>query len=77
MREPSLRASAMQWWDKQKLEGQWMREDETVRKTAEKMNSGFVEGLGQAKLLPKVKATTDALLGVAFAPPQFMSRPPQ
>lgn len=77
MREPSLRASALQWWDKQKLEGQWMKEDETVQKTAEKMNSGFVEGLGQAKLRPKVKAITDALLAVAFAPPQLVPRSAQ
>ncbi|KAI0088903.1 hypothetical protein BDY19DRAFT_855738, partial [Irpex rosettiformis] len=41
MREPALRASASQWWSKQRTVGQWAREDETVRNTAEKLGCGF------------------------------------
>lgn len=43
MREPTLRAAAVEWWDRQRVEGEWAREDESVRKMAKKLGKGFDE----------------------------------
>ncbi|KAI0341338.1 hypothetical protein BDW22DRAFT_1358834 [Trametopsis cervina] len=67
-REPSLRESASQWWEKQRTVGQWVREDITVQQTAEKIGNGYTEGLGEAKLLKQLQQTTDAMLSVLTPP---------
>jgi len=44
MRDPTLRAAAAEWWDRQRVEGEWAREDESVRRMANKLGKGFDEG---------------------------------
>lgn len=44
MREPRLRAAAGAWWAREREEGAWAREDEGVRRVAERLGKGFVEG---------------------------------
>ncbi|KAI0694511.1 hypothetical protein BC835DRAFT_1306263 [Cytidiella melzeri] len=61
-RDPALRESSTQWWERQKTVGEWAREDEIVQKTAEKLGNGFVEGMGEAKLLPKLRAIAEAVI---------------
>jgi hypothetical protein len=61
-RDPALRASSLQWWEKQKLVGKWVREDEMVQSTAEKLDSGFAEGMGNAALLPKLRTIAEVMV---------------
>ena len=44
MREPRLRAAAGAWWAREREEGQWAREDEGVRRVAERLGKGFADG---------------------------------
>ena len=62
MREPSLRESSVEWWRKQRTLGQWAREDKVVQNAAEKLGCGYVEGLGEAALLPKVRNIAELML---------------
>ncbi|KAH9887299.1 hypothetical protein C8Q73DRAFT_259728 [Cubamyces lactineus] len=43
-REPTLRAAAAEWWERQHVEGAWAREDEHVRRAAEKLGRGIQDG---------------------------------
>lgn len=43
MRDPRTRAAAGDWWDRQRVEGEWAREDEGVRRVAERLGKGFAE----------------------------------
>lgn len=43
MRDPTLRAAAGNWWERQRKEGVWAREDENVRQVAERLGRGFDE----------------------------------
>lgn len=40
-REPTLRAAAAGWWDRQRVEGEWARADEHVRHAAEKLGKSI------------------------------------
>lgn len=62
LRDPALRQSAVSWWTRQKTVGEWSREDEIVQKTAEKLGCGFVEGVGQAALVPKLRNVAETML---------------
>ncbi|KAI0336616.1 hypothetical protein GY45DRAFT_1315200 [Cubamyces sp. BRFM 1775] len=44
-REPTLRAAAAEWWERQHVEGEWAREDEHVRRAAEKLGRGIQDGV--------------------------------
>ncbi|KAG1741545.1 uncharacterized protein EDB91DRAFT_1237175 [Suillus paluster] len=44
MRQPELRERAVRWWAQEKMEGDAGREDEGVRKAAEKMGLGYADG---------------------------------
>lgn len=41
MRDPQLRASAAQWWDNQRINGAWVREDLGIQKLADKLGYGY------------------------------------
>ncbi|KAH8101782.1 hypothetical protein BXZ70DRAFT_891280 [Cristinia sonorae] len=72
MRDPSLRASATEWWEKQKVHGEVVREDETVQRLAEKMGYGFA-GTGEDGKDPKLKANAKLAvnsLTAGLAPPK-------
>ncbi|GBE89129.1 hypothetical protein SCP_1501340 [Sparassis crispa] len=43
MRDPALRAAAEEWWKRQRVEGEWARNDESVRHIAERLGRGFGE----------------------------------
>ncbi|KZT70412.1 hypothetical protein DAEQUDRAFT_744676 [Daedalea quercina L-15889] len=46
MRDPQMRAAAGEWWERQRVEGAWAREDEGVQRVAERLGKGFIEALG-------------------------------
>ncbi|CAL1708605.1 unnamed protein product [Somion occarium] len=69
MRDPTLRASATKWWSGQKVAGVWIREDDAVQKTAQKLGYGFVGSDEEAKLRTSARATTGAIasgLGISY-----------
>lgn len=43
-RQPALRAASTEWWERQRVEGEWARSDEHVRRAAEKLGKGIQEG---------------------------------
>ncbi|KAI0765416.1 hypothetical protein C8Q74DRAFT_1288215 [Fomes fomentarius] len=57
-RNPALRTASAQWWDRQRVEGEWARADEHVRHAAEKLGKGIEQGVdGPAgRLRQKVQA---------------------
>ncbi|KAK7684958.1 hypothetical protein QCA50_011793 [Cerrena zonata] len=61
MRDPATRESADSWWTKQKVEGEWIREDENVQRVAEKLGFGFAGHEGTAKLKSNAKATVGVI----------------
>lgn len=66
MRDPSLRASASEWWDKQRVQGEVVREDEGVQRLADKLGYGFVGPEADGKE-PKLKANAKAAVGALKA----------
>ena len=44
MRVPALRARVESWWETERREGAWVREDKDVRRVAERIGLGFDEG---------------------------------
>jgi predicted phage gp36 major capsid-like protein len=44
MRVPELREQSEEWWERERRRGEWIREDEGVRKAAERVGYGFDEG---------------------------------
>ncbi|THH30570.1 hypothetical protein EUX98_g3622 [Antrodiella citrinella] len=64
MRDPSLRASATEWWGKQRVLGEVVREDEGVQRMADKLGYGYAE-TGQEgqelKLKQNAKSAVNAL----------------
>jgi hypothetical protein len=48
MRDPRLRETAGEWWDRQRKEGEWGREDEDVQRVAERLGFGYTERTGTA-----------------------------
>lgn len=54
-RQPALRAASAEWWERQRVEGEWARTDEHVRRAAEKLGKGMQEGVdGPAGKLSRV-----------------------
>ncbi|KIM71348.1 hypothetical protein PILCRDRAFT_54875, partial [Piloderma croceum F 1598] len=43
MRDPRLRETAGEWWDRERKEGEWGREDEDVQRMAERLGFGYTE----------------------------------
>ncbi|KAI0634730.1 hypothetical protein C8Q77DRAFT_1054525 [Trametes polyzona] len=43
-RQPDLRAASSEWWERQRVEGEWARADEHVRHAAERLGKGIQEG---------------------------------
>ncbi|TFK80573.1 hypothetical protein K466DRAFT_558917 [Polyporus arcularius HHB13444] len=70
-RDPALRAASAEWWDRQRVEGEWARTDEHVRHAAEKLGKGIAEDADGAagRLRQKVRAILRQMLeSVALAP---------
>ncbi|KAI0690996.1 hypothetical protein C8T65DRAFT_670963 [Cerioporus squamosus] len=70
-RDPALRAASAEWWDRQRVEGEWARADEHVRHAAEKLGKGIAEdAAGTAgRLRQKVRAILRQMVeSVALAP---------
>ncbi|THU96232.1 hypothetical protein K435DRAFT_664817 [Dendrothele bispora CBS 962.96] len=44
MRNPTLRDAATEWWNTERQEGEWIREDEIVQSTARQLGLGFDAG---------------------------------
>jgi len=44
MRNPTLRNAASEWWNTERQEGEWIREDEIVQNTARQIGVGFDVG---------------------------------
>jgi hypothetical protein len=61
MREPSLRGSASEWWSRGRRAGIQVRGDVGVRRVAEKVGLGFVEG--EAELRSQARKMTGEILG--------------
>ncbi|KAI0747147.1 hypothetical protein C8Q80DRAFT_1179676 [Daedaleopsis nitida] len=57
-RSPALRNASAEWWDRQRVEGEWARADDHVRHAAEKLGKGIGNGVdGPAgRLRQKVQA---------------------
>ncbi|CCM01211.1 uncharacterized protein FIBRA_03259 [Fibroporia radiculosa] len=66
---PLLRAAASEWWDRQRLEGEWARSDEAVQRVAEQLGRGFVEGQGEGTLRVKAKETAARIKASLLAQP--------
>ncbi|KAI0777343.1 hypothetical protein BD413DRAFT_609721 [Trametes elegans] len=77
-RQPALRAAAGEWWERQRAEGAWAREDPHVQRAAERLGRGFREGAeGDAgKLSRRAKdALRQMLESIGLgAPPQLLPR---
>ncbi|KAI9061624.1 hypothetical protein FKP32DRAFT_1575796 [Trametes sanguinea] len=68
-RQPALRAASAEWWERQRVEGEWARADEHVRRTAEKLGRG-VDG-PEGKLSQRAKAVMRQMLeGLGLVVPQ-------
>jgi len=71
MRDANLRASAGDWWEQERKEGEWVREDEGVQRMAEKLGFGYGDGTetenneedggGEGKLKRNAKIAVEAL----------------
>jgi len=46
MRDPNLRDTAGDWWDRERKEGKWGREDEDVQRMAERLGFGYTAQTG-------------------------------
>lgn len=53
MRNPQLRDRSGEWWEQERREGQWGREDETVKRLADKLGLGY-DGDGKLKSTAKI-----------------------
>ena len=63
-RSPALRAASAAWWDRQRVEGEWARADDHVRRAAEKLGKGIergVDGPG-GRLRQKVQAVLGQMM---------------
>jgi len=69
MRDQNLREAAGDWWEKERKEGEWGREDEYVQRMAEKLGIGYGDGIGtdtegvvsEGKLKNTAKIAVEAL----------------
>lgn len=58
MRNPQLRENAGEWWDRERREGEWGREDETVKRMSDKLGFGYDE---QGRLRSTAKVAVESL----------------
>ena len=71
-RNPVLRAASGEWWERQRVEGEWARGDEHVRRAAEKLGKGIEEGAEGAagRMRVKVKSVLRRMMEtLALVPP--------
>jgi hypothetical protein len=76
MRVPELREQSEEWWEEERIRGGWIREDDGVRRVAERVGLGFDEGgqdgdggeVGEGRLRKQARAAVQMLIG-AFRPP--------
>lgn len=71
MRDAGLRASAGDWWEQERKEGEWVRKDEGVQRMAERLGFGYRDGtgtqndgggiVGEGKLKRNAKVAVEAL----------------
>lgn len=70
MRDPQLRTAAGGWWEQERKEGEWGREDENVQNMADKLGFGYVDRVvngngeatsGQGKLKSSARTAVEAL----------------
>jgi hypothetical protein len=52
MRVPELREQSEDWWEEEKIKGGWIREDDGVRRVAERLGLGFDEGDQRGDVVP-------------------------
>ncbi|KAI8971262.1 hypothetical protein BD414DRAFT_426335 [Trametes punicea] len=72
-RQPVLRAASAEWWERQRVEGEWARTDEHVRHAAERLGKGIQEDAdGPAGKLSYIAKTAmrQMLESVGLAVPQ-------
>jgi len=70
MRDQHLRNTAGGWWDQERKEGEWGREDEDVQRMAERLGFGYTDGaengnagnIGEGKLKSSAKLAVAALI---------------
>ena len=68
MRDSQLRDTAGDWWDQERKEGEWGRDDEDIQRMAERLGFGYTEQTetmngrrGDGKLKSSVKLAVEAL----------------
>lgn len=54
MRNPQLRDKSGKWWEQERREGEWGREDETVRRLADKLGLGYDGDDGKLRSTAKI-----------------------
>ena len=74
MRDRKLREAAGDWWEQERKEGKWGREDADVQRVAERLGFGYGNGsrtendgegiIGEGKLKSNAKMAVDALKDV-------------
>jgi hypothetical protein len=82
MRDPHLRDTAGEWWEQERKEGEWGREDEDVQRMAERLGFGYTDqtgaehgeagSAGEGKLRSSAKLAVEALKH-GFNPSQDLS----
>ena len=69
MRDPRLRETAGEWWDRERKEGEWGRDNEDVQKMAGRLGFGYTEPTGttngEADSARQSKLRSSAQLAVA------------
>ncbi|OBZ77475.1 hypothetical protein A0H81_02705 [Grifola frondosa] len=63
LRDPTLRAAATEWWERQRQEGEWARSDEGVRRMAARLGKGLEDAMdgqapGESRLKKKAEEVT-------------------
>ena len=54
MRNSQLRDRSGKWWEQERKEGEWGREDETVKRLADKLGLGYDNTDGKLRRTAKV-----------------------
>jgi len=67
MRDPKFRDTAGGWWDQQRKEGEWGREDVSVQRMAERAGLGYTDQteIGNSGITERAKLKSSAKLTVA------------
>jgi len=71
MRDPLLRGTAGNWWNQERIEGEWGRDDEDVQRMAQRLGIGYTDQMrtengtvgssGDMKLRSSAKLAVEAL----------------